>query len=270
MPANRRRQLQRRRPQAAGGDRQHIRDLGLSVLQRFGDATTRQRSHEQRRQITEARADGHQDPGHKRPAGYHQWRDLVRVPHRQRGRRTTVKCLARNPIPQLRAVIVPDLGDRLVAQPGTGFDKSPAQIDVLAGVQGLVEAADVAQFGRAADDRRAGHIGDAGVRDDRGFALAKVQRRAHRLIAGYQMVGLGQTDDSRSDQCHGGVTEMTEQSLQPAAARHDVGVQEGDEVRLAGGQTGIACCRRPSALRMPQHLDVAVLPRKVVLLDRCR
>src|ERR1700737_216158 len=84
------------------------------------------------------------------------------------------------------------------------------------------------------------------------------------------MVGLGQTNDSRSDQCHGGVTEMTEQSLQPAASRNDVGVQKGGEARLAGGQTGIARCRRPSALCMPQHLDVGVLPRKVVWPNRGR
>ena len=65
------------------------------------------------------------------------------------------------------------------------------------------------------------------------------------------MIGLAQTDDSGGDQRHGGVTEMTEQHLQPSAARNDVGVQEGDEARFAGGKTGIAGCRGPFALPMP-------------------
>ena len=70
------------------------------------------------------------------------------------------------------------------------------------------------------------------------------------------MVGLRQSDDSRGNQRHGRVAEVTEQSFQPAAARNDIGVQEGDETRLARGQAGVTGRGRTSALRMPQHLDV--------------
>ena len=66
--------------------------------------------------------------------------------NRQRRGRTAVKGLARKPIPQLRAVIVADLGDRLVAQPGAGLDKPPAQVDILTGAQGLVESAHVSSL----------------------------------------------------------------------------------------------------------------------------
>ena len=81
------------------------------------------------------------------------------------------------------------------------------------------------------------------------------------------MVGLRQPDDSWSNQCHGGVAEMTEQSLEPAAARNDVGVQEGDEARLARGKTGITRRCRTLALRMTQNLDAGVRPREVVVLE---
>ncbi len=42
-------------------------------------------------------------------------------------------------------MIVADEGDGLVAQPGARLDEPPAQVDVLAGLQGLVESADVLQ-----------------------------------------------------------------------------------------------------------------------------
>ena len=40
-------------------------------------------------------------------------------------------------------MVVGDQRDRLVAQPGADLDQPPAQIDVLAGLHGLVEPADV-------------------------------------------------------------------------------------------------------------------------------
>ncbi len=190
----------------------------------------------------------HQDPCRQCPAGYHHWRDLVRVSNRQRGSRTAVKRFTRNPIPQFGPMIMRHLGDRLVAQPGTGFDKSPAQIDILTGAQGFVEPANVTQCRSATNDRRAGHIGDAGVRNHRSLPLPEVQRRAHCLVASYHVVGLRQADDSRGNQCHGGVAEVTQQRFQPTAARHDVGVQEGDEVRLTRGQAAITRRRQDLSL----------------------
>jgi len=76
------------------------------------------------------------------------------------------------------------------------------------------------------------------------------------------VVGLRQADDSRGNQCHGGVAEVTQQRFQPTAARHDVGVQEGDEARLTPGQTAVTRRGRTSALRVPKHLDVRMPPAK--------
>ena len=84
------------------------------------------------------------------------------------------------------------------------------------------------------------------------------------------MIGLREPDNSRGDQCHGGVAEMTQQSLQPAAARHDIGVHEGDEAGVARGQAGITGCGGTSALRVPHDLDVAMRTCEVFLLDRRR
>ena len=95
------------------------------------------------------------------------------------------------------------LGDRLVAQPGTGLDQSPAQVDVLAGTHGLVEAADITQRRSATNDCGAGHVGNGGVRNHRSFAVTEIQRRAHCLVAGDRIVGVRQADDPRGDQRHG-------------------------------------------------------------------
>ena len=75
-----------------------------------------------------------------------------------------------------------------------------------------------------------------------------------------------EADDSGGGQCHGGVTEVTKESLQPAPSRNDIGVQEGDEVRAAGGEPGIAGRRGSLAFRMAQHLDVEVRPGEVLAL----
>ena len=131
VPANRRRQLQGRRPQAAGGHRHDVPYLRLGALHALGDPATGEPGNEKRRQVTEARAERHQDPGRQRPPRDHQRRDLVRVANRQRGGRTAVKRLARNPIPQFGPMIMCHLGNRLVAQPGTGFDQPPAQVDIF-------------------------------------------------------------------------------------------------------------------------------------------
>ena len=73
-------------------------------------------------------------------------------------------------------MIMRHLGNRLVTQPGAGFDKPPAQIDILAGTQGFVEPANFTQAEGAANNRGAGHVGDNGVRNDRSFTVPEVQR----------------------------------------------------------------------------------------------
>ena len=71
-----------------------------------------------------------------------------------------------------------------------------------------------------------------------------------------------QRDDPRRHQRHGGIAEVPEQGLEPAAPGHHVGVQERDEVGVAGGQPGVARGGRP-LLRVAQHPDVAVQAREV-------
>ncbi len=60
---------------------------------------------------------------------------------------------------------------------------------------------------------------------------------------------------------------MTEQRLQPAAPRNDVGVEEGDEIGGAHRQAGVARGGGPLAAGMAQHLHVAVRALEVSFLD---
>lgn len=73
-------------------------------------------------------------------------------------------------------MIVGDQRDRLVAQPGTGFHQSPAQVDVFTGAHALVETADVGEDVTSADDRSARHIRHCAVRDDRSLTPAEIER----------------------------------------------------------------------------------------------
>ena len=189
---------------------------------------------------------------------------------RKGGGRFSVKSSAREPFSQLCAVLVGDHGDGFVSQPRTGFDKPPAQVDVLARLQRLVETADLGQRRAPADDRGAWHVGDGAVRHDGRLALAEVQRRAHRLVAGHQAVGLRQVHYPRCDQSHCGITEVAEERFKPATSRHHIGVEKRDEVGGAYGQAGVTRCGGPLAAGMAQHLQVAMCAVEVRVLDRRR
>jgi hypothetical protein len=79
-----------------------------------------------------------------------------------------------------------------------------------------------------------------------------------------------QSDDARRHQRDGGVAEVPEQRLQPTAAGHHVGVEEGDEVGLACRQPRVARGGGPLAGLVTQHPDVTVHAGEVTDLDRLR
>ena len=83
---------------------------------------------------------------------------LPGMPDRQGRRGLAIERLARQPLSQLRSVIVSNQSDGLVAQPRAGFDQPPAEVDIFAGPQRLVEPTQFPQDGAAADDRGARHI----------------------------------------------------------------------------------------------------------------
>jgi hypothetical protein len=165
-------------------------------------------------------------------------------------------------------VIVSDEGDGFVPQPGPLLDQSPAQINVLAGLERLVESAQLLEHGGAADDRRTGDIRHGSVGNHRRFPQSEVQRGSHGLVARHQVLRLAQADDSRCDQRDRRITEVAEQRLQPPAPRHHIGVQERDVVGVARSHAGVAGGGGTLAAVVPQDLNIAVHLREVGLLYR--
>ena len=150
------------------------------------------------------------------------------------------------------------------------LDEPPAQVDVLAGLQRLVESADLGHHGASADDRGAGHVGDRAVGHDGCLPLPEVQRGAHRLVTGHQAVRLRQVHYARCHQSHCGIAEVAEQRLEPATPGNHIGVEESDEVGGTHGQAGVTRGGGPLAAGMAKHLDVAVHALEVRVLDRRR
>src|SRR4029078_12437151 len=110
---------------------------------------------------------------------------------------------------------VSDWEDASVADPAASLDEAPAQVDVLAALERLIEAAQVLDHGATADDGGTGDVGNSPVRHPRRLTQTQVERGAHRLVTGHEVVGLPQPHDPRCDQRDGGIAEMSEQRLEP-------------------------------------------------------
>ena len=176
---------------------------------------------------------------------------------RQRGGRAPVEGPAGQPLPQRGPVFVGDTCHRFVAQPGSVLEQPPAQVDILAGVQGLVETADFDDGRTAAHDRRAGHIGHRPVGHHRRLTRTEIQRGTRGLVAGNSGTAGIQCDDPRGRQRHRRIAEVAEQCLQPAAPGQHIGVQEGHEIAAAAPQSGVAGSGRPPTGRVADDVDLA-------------
>ena len=85
---------------------------------------------------------------------------LSRMPGRQRSRRRfrRMPLRATSPRSLVRRIIMTHQRDGFITAAGTRLDQPPAQVDVLTGGHGLVEATDVAHGRAPADDGGAGHV----------------------------------------------------------------------------------------------------------------
>ena len=154
-------------------------------------------------------------------------------------------------------MVVGDASHRFVAQPLAALHQPPAQVDVLSGVQCLVESTDRQHRRAPAHDRRTRHVGHRPVGPHRRLPLAEVERGADRLVAGDRAAPVVQGDDPRCGHCHGGIAEVPKQGFQPAAPGQHVRVEESHIVGPAPGQPGVAGGGRAPAVVVPDDLNGA-------------
>ena len=138
---------------------------------------------------------------------------------------------------------------RHVAHVPAGLSQAPHQVHVLATAQRRIEEVRPRRHIGPDQQGRAGHEGDAAAGPHRPAAIAPVERRSRRLVAG----GATGSHDARCHRRHQRIVEVAQQRPEPPVGRHAVGVHECDQRSVDYGQPGVARAGRADVGGQPDE-----------------